>query len=275
MNKTIIDNYAKLKLSALSLPLVVILSIATFLFSKNTLTIDSYIKIQEKWFFFLNAKLSQFPSLQYNLTQFGDALVFLSILSIFVIYAPKLWEALISASLVSLLFCPILKKFFSIPRPAAFYDNDNFTIIGKTLSGHNSLPSGHSITVFTILTVIAFAFIPKDFKAKILWYISFIIIGLVLAFTRVGVGAHYPIDVLIGCSIGYISAILGIFICRKYKMWNWISNRKFYPIFILLFLACGFSLIQKIMKEDLIIFYFALICLVISLFTITFKYVKK
>ncbi|WP_306783662.1 phosphatase PAP2 family protein [Flavobacterium poyangense] len=220
-------------------------------------------------------KLSQFPTTEYNLTQFGDASIFLSFLTIFIIYAPKLWEALLSSLLIATLFSCLVKEVFDVPRPAAVFDDKSFVIIGKTLSGHNSLPSGHCITIFSILTVLLFAFSPNKFKSKILWFILIISTGLTLAFTRVAVGAHHPLDVIIGCILGSISGILGIFIYRKYKIWKWINNKKYYPVFILLLLICSISVINKIIHENLFLFYLSFFSLVISLFKITIVYVKR
>lgn len=162
-----------------------------------------------------------------------------------------------------------------MPRPAAVFDNNSFVIIGKALYGNTSLPSGHSITIFTTFTVLLFAFMPKQFNYKILCILLVIIIGLILVLTRVGVGAHYPIDVIVGSIIGYISGLLGIFISRQYKIGAWINSKKYYPIFILLFLICYSLLISEIINENLIIFYLALISLVVSLYKITTVYVKK
>lgn len=275
INVYVVENYLKLKLTLFIVPITILLAIVLFLYWQNALQVDQYIQIQKECFLFLNSKLSQFPLTQFNLTQFGDAIIFLSIVSIFFIYAPKIWESLLSASLVSCIFCTTLKKLFSVPRPAAFFDHDSFVIIGKTLTGHNSLPSGHSITVFTVLTVLLFAFVPKKLSFKILWYIFVIGTGLIFVFTRVGVGAHYPIDVITGSIIGYISGLLGIFISLKYPIWNWINNRTYYPIFILFFGICCFVLINKIMEDNLIIFYLSLTSLFVSLYKIIHVYVKK
>ncbi|TPD69805.1 phosphatase PAP2 family protein [Flavobacterium microcysteis] len=274
MDTNVINNYSRLKATLFLLPLFLLAAIALFLYSQNALCVEGYIQIQKNSFFFINQHLGQFPSLQYNLTQFGDALVFLSFLSIFIVYAPKIWEALLSGSLVSLLFCSFLKKIFAIPRPPVVFDNESFTIVGKRLSGCTSLPSGHSITIFTILTVLLFSFLPQRLKYKTLWCLAILIMGLLFAFTRVGVGAHYPLDVIAGCILGYIFGLTGIFISRNYKIWGWIGNKKYYPVFILLFLACCILLVCRIINENLMIFYMAFVSLAISLYKIIYAYVK-
>ncbi len=275
MNTRVINNYSRLKPFLFFLPLFILIAIVLFLYSKGALCADKYVQIQKESFFFINYHLGQYRNLQYNLTQFGDALIFLSFLSIFIIYAPKIWEALLSSLLISLLFSYPLKTLFSVPRPGAAFNNDSIIIVGKALFGHNSLPSGHSITIFAVLTVLLFAFMPKELKIKIPWIFLLITLGFILAFTRVGVGAHYPLDVIFGSIIGYISGLSGIFISRKYKIWDWINNKKYYPIFILLFVICGVLLINRIINDNLIIFYFAFISLAVSTYKISTVYVKK
>ena len=275
ININVIDNYSKLKLTLFFLPLFFLTSIVVFLYSQNALSVGKYLLIQKNCFYFINSKLSQFPDTIYNLTQVGDALVFLSFLTIFIVYAPKMWESLLSASVISAIFSRVLKDLFHVPRPAEAYDNTSFVIIGKALPGFSSLPSGHSITVFTILTVLLFAFMPKKLNYKILWSFLIIITGLILVFTRVGVGAHHPLDVITGSIIGYICGLMGIFLSRRYKIWSWINNKKYYPIFILLFLGCCIVLINKIINENLIIFYLSLITLIVSLYKIIYVYAKK
>lgn len=275
MNTIIITNYSKLKSSLFLFPLFLLLTIVLFLYYHDALNVYNYIHIQKNCFFFLNSLLSQFPSLEYNLTQFGDALISLSFLSLFIIYAPKIWESLVSAFLISPLFSCLLKKVFAVPRPAVVLEHKSFTIIGKTLSGCNSLPSGHSITIGAVLTVLFFAFIPKKIENKVLWSLFMFFAGLFLVLTRVGVGAHYPLDALIGGILGYISGIAGIFISRKYKIFRWINEVKYYPIIILIFLVGCVCIINRILSENLIIYYLALIILVVSLYKIIFLYVKK
>ncbi len=275
MNTNVIYKYSKVKPLLFVLPVLLLMTIVVFIFSKGSLSVENYIAIQKDSFFSINHFLGQFPTTENNLTQLGDALIFLSLISIFIVYAPRIWEALITASLTSLVFSSILKKLFAVPRPAAVFNHDDFIIIGKTLSGHTSLPSGHSITVLTTLTVLMFAFMPSKLITRIVWYLLLVSLGLILVSTRVGVGAHYPLDVTIGGLIGYISGLIGIFISRRYKLWPFIRNKKYYPFLVLVLLAGGFLLINKIVNENLVIFYMALISLAVSLYKITYAYVKK
>ncbi|WP_052019186.1 phosphatase PAP2 family protein [Pelistega indica] len=231
-----------------------------------------YAELQKPIFLYLNAKLSQFPQLQYNLTQLGNVLIAFSLLSLVLVYLPKIWEALASASICSAILSNGLKRLFEMPRPAQMFSQEEFVVIGEVYKGFNSLPSGHSITIATTLFVLVFALRPKNLTNKLTWFIIFIIIGLGLALSRVAIGAHYPLDVLIGCTIGYFCAALGILTNQKYHIWSWIANPKYYPFFIILFTGSAIALIKKMISNPLAVYYIALICLLISLSTLIKSY---
>jgi membrane-associated phospholipid phosphatase len=275
LDNSVVENFSKTKSRVLLFPLLILVLIFFVLLKESAFTVDSYINIQKDLFFYLNSKLAQSPILQFNLTQLGDASIILSLITIFLVYAPQLWESILTSSLIALIVSFLLKKLFAVPRPAAMFDNDSFVIIGKTLSGATSLPSGHSITTFTTITILLFAFMPKDFKSKLLWSISILTIGLIIAFSRVGVGAHYPLDVLIGSTIGYISAFLGIFINKKNRWWSWIQNKKYYPFFMFVLTIWILAIIKKTFDNNLVIFYFSICSLITTLFLMIRTYVKK
>ncbi len=275
MNNNVISNYSRLKLSFFFPPFILLLAIFLFLYSHDALNVGNYVLIQQKCFIHINSALSQFPQTIYNLTQLGDELIFLSLLSILILNAPKIWEALIVGSLISALFSLLLKNFFLVPRPATVLNHNSFVIIGKVLSGNASFPSGHSITIFTILTVLLFAFMPLKLSSKIVWSTFIFITGTLLVFSRVGVGAHYPLDVIVGSIIGYICGLIGILLVLKYPISNWMNSKKYYPIFIFIFVVCCISLVNRIIYEHLIIYYFSLISLSLSLYKMIASYVKR
>jgi len=274
-NSSVIENLNKVKVSLFYIPLFLLIGISFYLYFADALSVERYVEIQKDIFLDINSTLGQFPSLMLNLTQLGDALIFLSFLTLLIIYAPKFWESLISASIVSAILSKFLKVLFSVPRPAAILDNETFIIIGKKLIGHSSLPSGHSITTFTIITVLMYAFMPKKISSKVAWIILLIGLGFIIISTRVGVGAHFPLDVIIGGIIGYISGLIGIFISKNDKLWAWIGNPKYYPFFIILFMVCCVLLGTKIYKENLLIYYLSMISLIVSLYKIIYVYIKK
>jgi len=275
LENKVVNNFANVKLRLLLYPVLLLFVIVFVLFKESAFTVDAYVNIQKELFFYRNSKLSELPNLQFNLTQLGDALILFPLLTIFIVYAPKLWGAVLTSSIITLVVSFLLKKLFAVPRPAAMFDTDRFVIVGKTLSGHTSLPSGHSMTTFTIITILLFAFMPKGFKSKIIWSFFVLTIGVVIAFSRVGVGAHYPLDVVIGCIIGYIAALIGIVINNNVSWWTWIKNKKYYPIFILLLSIWIVAIINKIFANNLLIFYFSLLSLITTLYLMIKIYVKK
>ena len=277
LNNKVINNFNNIKLWLLIPPfLLLIIMILYFIINNDGSSfIDHYVYVQKDLFFYLNNKLSQFPNLQFNLTQLGDAMLFYPLLAIFIIYAPKLWEALLTSSFFSLIVSALLKKIFAVPRPAAMFDHDSFTIIGKTLSGKTSLPSGHSICAFIVITTLLFAFMPKKIGYKIIWSFFIISAGLIIVFSRVGVGAHYPLDVIIGSTIGFIISIIGIAISNRFKLFNWINDKNKLPIFMLALVISGGVIIKKIIDINLPIFYISLTSLVITLYLMIRFYVKK
>lgn len=116
---------------------------------------------------------------------------------------------------------------------------------------------------------------PKRNIYKGMWIFLLLGFGYLIGLSRVAVGAHFPFDVLIGSVIGYCSGLLGIFISRKYKIWNWICFKKYSPIFIVAIIACCISVSIKIYNEKIIVFYLALISLFVALYKFIYVYVKK
>ncbi len=119
----------------------------------------------------------------------------------------------------------ILKRIINRPRPAsALHDlikqgAVHVDILGRRLTEH-SFPSGHAVTAFSLAAGLSYIF-PRHFKV-------FYILAVLVAFSRVYDGEHYPLDVIGGGILGYLLAKLTIIAykkARKIKGYNFEPER--------------------------------------------------
>lgn len=271
----VINNFNNIRLRLLFIPFLLLFVIVLLLLQKGAFSIEGYVEIQKDLFFYLNSKLSENPSLQFNLTQLGNPLIILPFLTVFIVYAPKLWSALFTTIIISAVISFLLKEIFDVPRPAEIIDNEFFVIIGRVHTGFSSLPSGHSITTFSVITLLLFAFMPKESKSKILWTFFILVVGLFIAFSRVGVGAHFPVDVVIGSTIGYICGLTGIVVSNKVSWWDFIKNKKYYTVIIFFLIIWALALIKDIYDKNLLVVYISLFSIFTTLYLMIKIHVQK
>ena len=101
---------------------------------------------------------------------------------------------IISLSLTDSICAQILKPFFERLRPSHLHLEQLNLLVSK--GGKWSMPSNHAANSFAFATVLSYFF---DHKKSILFTSASII-----AFSRVYVGVHYPLDIIFGAIIGYI-----------------------------------------------------------------------
>lgn len=118
--------------------------------------------------------------------------------------APRLLTAALVGGAISGVLSHFLKHSLEMPRPAAILDPANFHILGKALT-HFSMPSGHTLTAFAILTAFYFALEPTKRGAYWWLFVAATLAGL----ARIAVGAHWPADVCAGAAVGLFSGIAG------------------------------------------------------------------
>jgi len=109
--------------------------------------------------------------------------------------------------LLSSLLVPLLKKFFSVARPAAVMEPEFLHLLGAKVTGMSAMPSGHALTAGAVLAIIWLVH-PKREQSRGFPHVGIValLITLLAAFSRIMVGAHWPADVLVGFGIGMLMA---------------------------------------------------------------------
>jgi len=136
----------------------------------------------------------------YLITYLGSGFIIIPI--VLVLYAIKKEKILpvVSSYLLLSIATQAIKYLWNVPRPAALLDNIH--IVGETLKAA-SFPSGHTATAFMLYYVLTKG---KSVPLKIF----FMIPALAVGYSRVYIGVHFPIDVLAGGIIGYLSGYLSL-----------------------------------------------------------------
>lgn len=196
-----------------------VLLVIGFVTSLSALAINphQYVATQTSSFITLNGLFSHVPDfLWFNLTFMGDALVALPIMSFFCLLNPRTWAAFFAAVPAAMTLSHVGKSLFAIPRPAAVLEQNSFNIIGDTLTAHTSFPSGHTITVFTVIFVVIFT---NDYFKKRGALIAIFSFAILVALSRVAVGAHWPFDLILGAIFGAIAGLHGSHLTRNSTSW--------------------------------------------------------
>jgi len=94
-----------------------------------------------------------------------------------------------------------LKGWLHVPRPAAAIGVDYVRVLGE-LKLKNSFPSGH--TTFSFMTAYVLSY-----KRGRLWNLALFLFAFLVAYSRIYVGAHYPLDIVVsgilGVAIGFLA----------------------------------------------------------------------
>ncbi len=145
-----------------------------------------------------------------NITLLGDALVTLTLLGLFSFRFPQLLPAGLLAGLIATLFTRSLKPLLAVDRPLAVL-GEQVHVIGIDLHTF-SFPSGHTTAAFVLAGV--YALVMQRERLTALLFMAALLVG----FSRVAVGAHWPMDVLAGGAFGWFSAWAG---WRLAERWQW------------------------------------------------------
>ena len=116
----------------------------------------------------------------------------------------------------------IIKPWVGRIRPSHEFNDFINLLVSK--GGKWSFPSNHAANSFAFATVLSYFFEQK----KVVLYT----LASIIAFSRVYVGVHYPLDIIFGAVVGYILSwfVLSIWVVIKMRelkrgrMWVWYAN---------------------------------------------------
>lgn len=170
------------------------------------------------------------------LTVLGDTLMMYGVLSLSARRSPRLLAAALLGGIIAGAFVHMLKPLLSVARPVAVMGAENVHVIGIVLRG-NSFPSGHSTAIFLAAATLMF-FNRERAAAAALWVLP---LAALAAFSRVAVGAHWPLDVLAGAALGWLSGAAGEALSRR---WPSCEGRAWRLIFSVLMMLVGIALLR-------------------------------
>jgi membrane-associated phospholipid phosphatase len=207
---------------------------------------------QREVFIQLNQWASAWPAgLWVFLTQLGETGVLFLVLSPLLLWRPQAMFAVLAAVPLGGLFSVSMKALFNAPRPASVLDLAQIHVIGPVLN-NASFPSGHSITAFAGAAAVLACLLPGRIdgatagsaaarpaggsadqatarRATRTALVAVSVIGLaaLVGFSRLAVGAHWPVDVLAGASGGWLAGLSGAWATRRMpRLWRPAVNQR-------------------------------------------------
>ncbi|MEI8135112.1 MAG: phosphatase PAP2 family protein [bacterium] len=109
--------------------------------------------------------------------------------------------------LLSVMISNLLKYLVNRPRPHITYH----FIQKLSGAGSSSFPSGHTSDVFSIAMIISLLY-PRR-----LVVVPIFVWAILVGYSRMDLGVHYPSDVVGGALIGVVSAVLAFKLRRQYS----------------------------------------------------------
>ena len=166
-----------------------------------------------------NAAAQWFPPFFWaGITNLGNAFGAFCLLSPTLARWPRWAAAALLAAPFASLYTHAIKRLANVPRPASTFSPEAFHIIDSSLRWH-SFPSGHSLTVFVFAGVLVFCS-----RRRLAWLA--LLPAMLVAFSRIAVGAHWPLDLFAGAAGGWATAALGCALSKRWRFWENVRGQR-------------------------------------------------
>jgi len=132
--------------------------------------------------------------------------IFLITYFLFIWYDPLLFSYFSSTFLIGLILILTIKQMVSRTRPFEKFGEEKILVLGRKPSSR-SFPSWHSYNVVSQGLLIGLYFL----KSPVITIIA-LLLAILISFSRIQLGVHYPSDVIFGYLFGILGFILSIFL---------------------------------------------------------------
>ena len=178
--------------------LIIILLIVSFIVIKNTSIYKYVVNFDYKVIeFFGNISDKRLTAAMSFITNFGDWYIPSLIIVCILIFIKNKWYFGLLAGSYSVSGLTVLVSKLIVRRPRPL---NALIEIPKSYS----FPSGHTLTSIVFYMILCHL-VTKNTNTfnRIIFFMSFTILAVLIGFSRVYLGVHYPTDVIIGAAIGY------------------------------------------------------------------------
>ena len=176
--------------------------------------IEKLKQMDERVFHFVNQELSH-PVLDQIMVFVSGKLIwlFLALIWFFYMLYKRHWlnvkkGLLVAASLgvADLVAFNLLKPYFGRPRPCKILSDVHFI---DGCGGFFSFPSNHATNAFVV------AFMLTSLAGKLRWSVMMYTLAVIIGFSRVYLGVHYPGDIVAGFFFGSLIGYLGLAVGKR------------------------------------------------------------
>ena len=186
----------------------------------------SFILKKEAFFLLLNIDLGKPADIFFKyFTNAGDGLFWVLWGSLILIKKGKKYlPLLLSAVIFSTLLTQISKQIIypDEPRPLQAIADQSLVhyVSGVTVHSMNSFPSGHTATAFTFVLVLAL------FSQTIEWLILGFVAAILVAYSRIYLSQHFPLDVGAGMLVAVCTMALSVGLQKRFDKKNLIIKKS-------------------------------------------------
>jgi membrane-associated phospholipid phosphatase len=164
-------------------------------------------------FIMMNRGHTVFLDLVFNVFTFLGNGFFAIALALIFIFNNKTFQIGISilyAFFLSGILAQLIKTIVEAPRPKEVIDSSLYNFFTNDVRvGFNSFPSGHATTIFTIITILCVMYASKKIQ------IPLFIVAALSGYSRVYLGHHFLIDVIVGAILGTLIGIHAVYLFQK------------------------------------------------------------